>query len=169
MTHEERVQRWKMFKEFEEQWQTHKSHAFRPIYYEDPDPGSGIFLPRIWHINSCQVMAEQHIELARILLAVSNPTISRIGLGASSANATLEAELRSITRRLVGLGVSNLKMPPALVTSAVGISMCGEYFTNPKEQEAFVDVLVGLEVEHSWPTEATIAALRRAWELKARA
>ncbi|ODM21530.1 hypothetical protein SI65_02374 [Aspergillus cristatus] len=166
-THEEGVQRWTKFKNFEEKWQRHKPHAFRPIYHEDPAPDSGIFFPRIWHINSCQVMAEQHIELARILLAVLDPTISRIGLGASSANATLEAELRSVTRRLVGLGVSNPKMPPALVTSAVGISMCGEYFTDPREQEALVDVLMGLEIEHAWPTEATIAALRIAWASRA--
>lgn len=75
---------------------------------------------------------------------MSNSTISRIGLGALSATASLEEDLRFITRRLIGLGVSNPKMPPALVTSAVGISMCGEYFTDPREQEALVDVLVGL-------------------------
>lgn len=163
MTHEEKVQRWTKFKSFEEQWNTRKPYSFRPIYYEDSDPSSGTFFPRIWHINSCQVMAEQHIELARILLAVSNPKISRIGLGTSFANASLEAELRSIARRLVGLGISNPKMPPALVTSAVGISMCGGYFRDPREQEALVDVLVCLEVEHAWPTETTIGALRKAW------
>lgn len=58
-------------------------------------------------------------------------------------------------------------MPPALVTSAVGISMCGEYFTDPREQEALVDVLMSLEIEHAWPTEATIAALRIAWTSRA--
>ena len=94
-------------------------------------------------------MAEQHFELARILIATSNPSMSRIGLGASSTNALLEAELLAITRRLVGLGVSNTQMQPALVTSAVGISMCGEYFTDPMEQKALVDALVTLEMKHA--------------------
>lgn len=169
MSHEDTLQRWTAFTRFEERWQKHKPHAFHPVYYIKPDPESGIFFPQIWHMNSCQVLGEQHIELARILLAVSNPTIPRIGLGASSANAVLEAELRSITRRLIGLGVSNPKLPPALVTAAVGISMRGEYFTDPKEQEALVEVLVYLEMKHAWPTEATIAALRRAWGLRAHA
>lgn len=169
MTHEDRVQRWKRFKGFESRWQEHKPHAFRPIYYEDPNPSCGIFFPRIWHINYCQVMAEQHFDLARILLAISNPTISRIGLGASSTNALLETELLSITRRLVGLGVSNSTMQPALVTSAVGISMCGEYFTDPMEQKALLDVLVSLEMKHAWPTDATITALKRAWGLRTHA
>lgn len=167
MDHDETLRRWTEFKRFEERWQENKPPAFKPVYYADPDPNAGIFFPTIWHINSCQTLGEQHIELGRILLAVSDPRIFRIGLGASYVNASLETELRAILRRLCGLGVSNSKFQPALTTAAVGISVCGEYFADPREQKALIDILVNLELKHAWPTETTITALRRAWELRA--
>lgn len=103
------------------------------------------------------------MELARILLAVSNPGMQRLGAGAGALNRGLEAELRAITRRVIGLGLGNRAGPPALVTSAVGISICGEYFDDPGEREALVRFLVDLEFEYAWPTSAIVAALRSAW------
>ena len=164
MTPEQSTERWMALKEFEQRWDAQKPSAFKPIYYREADPDRNQHFPQIWHMNSCQVAVAQHIELGRILLAVSDPmSVSRLGIGVVARNVSLEEELRSITQRLCGLAVSNPNCPPALVTAAVGISVCGEYFVNPGEQEALVKLLKDLQFQHAWPTEATVRALRAAW------
>ena len=164
MTPEQSTERWMALKEFEQRWDAQKPSAFKPIYYREADPDRNQHFPQIWHMNSCQVARAQHIELGRILLAVSDPmSVSRLGIGVVARNVSLKEELRSITQRLCGLAVSNPNCPPALVTAAVGISVCGEYFVNPGEQEALVKLLKDLQFQHAWPTEATVRALRAAW------
>ncbi|KAF7587195.1 hypothetical protein BBP40_007557 [Aspergillus hancockii] len=162
-THKSRAQKWTSLRAFETAWATQRPPSFRPIYYLPPSPPKGRYFPVIWHMNDSQVVAEQHMELARILLAVSDPGIQRLGAGAGAVNRGLEAELRAITRRVIGLGMSNRAGPPALVTSAVGISICGEYFEDVGEQEAVVRFLEELEVEHAWPTSGIVGGLTRAW------
>ncbi|OJI82503.1 hypothetical protein ASPTUDRAFT_124398 [Aspergillus tubingensis CBS 134.48] len=162
---EERARRWRKLKAVEEQWQQSSPPAFKPIYYRAADPASGKYFPEIWHMNTCQVAGAQHVELGRILLAVSDPArTSRLGLGAWSRSQILASELRNITRRLCGLAISNRPCPAAWVTAMVGISVCGEYFTDTGEQDALVRLLQRLEYDHAWPTESTIQALRNAWE-----
>ncbi|KAJ5580511.1 hypothetical protein N7450_006812 [Penicillium hetheringtonii] len=161
-----RAARWKELKAFDIMWETHKPLDFKPLYFEEADPSSGRFFPAIWHQNPCQVVGAQHIELSRILLAVSDPKLSRLGLAARSANIALEEELRHIIRRLVGLALSNPKCPVVLVDAAVGISVCGEYLTDPAEQTAILEFLAELEFNHAWPTSATAAALREAWQTR---
>ncbi|GMG04210.1 unnamed protein product [Aspergillus oryzae] len=162
-TQASRLEKWKSLKAFETHWNNHKPLSYKPIYHVPPEPEKESYFPTIWLMNDSQVVAEQHMELARILLAVSNPGMQRLGAGAGALNRGLEAELRAITRRVIGLGLGNRAGPPALVTSAVGISICGEYFDDPGEREALVRFLVDLEFEYAWPTSAIVAALRSAW------
>ena len=162
-TQASRLAKWNSLKAFETHWNTHKPLSYKPVYYAAPEPEKASYFPTIWLMNDSQVVAEQHMELGRILLAVSNPGMQRLGAGAGALNRGLEAELRAITRRVIGLGLGNRAGPPALVTSAVGISICGEYFDDPGEREALVRFLVDLEFEYAWPTSAIVAALRSAW------
>lgn len=53
-----------------------------------------------------------------------------------------------------------------MVTAALGVSMCGEYFHDPGEQAAVVDFMGILEDEHAWPTRTVVEALREAWSLQ---
>lgn len=117
-------------------------------------------------MNAAQVIAAQHMELGRILLSVSNPRISRLGVGAGAMNYALEEQLRSITRRICGIALSNPKCPVSSVDAAVGISVCGEYFIDFGEQEAIIQFLNELEYQHGWPTQTTVEALRMAWRLR---
>ncbi|KAJ5675956.1 hypothetical protein N7462_008853 [Penicillium macrosclerotiorum] len=166
MAPKQQVERWTALKAFDIMWESKKPLDFKPLYFEDADPASGKFFPAIWHSNACQVVGAQHIELSRILLAVSNPKLSRLGLAARQATRALEEELKSIVRRLVGLALSNPKLPVVFVDAAVGISVCGEYLDDPAEQQAVLDFLADLEFCHAWPTAATSAALKDAWHAR---
>ncbi|OOF99277.1 hypothetical protein ASPCADRAFT_2700 [Aspergillus carbonarius ITEM 5010] len=158
---EERTQRWTALKAVEQRWKQVRPPAFKPIYYRARDPTIGKYFPDIWHMNACQVAGAQHVEPGRILLAVSDPArTSRLGMGAWSRSQALAGELRDITRRLCGLAVSNPPCPAAWVTAMVGISVCGEYFTDAGEQEALAWLLQRLEYDYAWPTATTVKTLR---------
>ena len=97
-----------------------------------------------------------------MLLAAYDPTLHRIGLGASSAVRNLESELRRSTLRLCSLGLGGHSQA-VMVTAAVGVSMCGDYIHDPGEQKAVEQFLNILEREHAWSTQNIMAALRDAW------
>jgi hypothetical protein len=161
-----RVDRWKRLKALQDKWDTVQPACFKPLYFSDADASRGEHFAKEWHMNECQVLALQHFELTRMLLAAFDPTLQRIGLGASSSGIALEAQLRRSTMRLCSLALADVKWQPGMVTAAVGISMCGEYIRDAGEQSAIEGFLNTLEREHAWPTQSVMRALREAWEAR---
>jgi hypothetical protein len=45
----------------------------------------------------------------------------------------------------------------------MGITMCGDRFTDLHEQEALLDVLKKTEADHAWPTATAQTHLKKAW------
>jgi hypothetical protein len=159
----EERERWDELQSTLQKFCTVLPRSFEPIYFRYPDPAYHEVFPEIWYLDAIHVTGIQHVELARILLAVSNPYLPKLGLGHVSAMNKLSSELKSIVLRLCGIALSNRRVPPGLVTAYMGIAMCGEHFTERREQEAILRVLQELEREHAWPSERTGLGLRRAW------
>jgi hypothetical protein len=161
-----RIERWTALKVFEEIWTARQPACFKPLYYSQPDPSIGRYFPEIWHMNDCQILGSQHIEIGRMLLLVYNPRRQRLGLGSRATNHAIESQLRQSILRLCGLALSNKKFQGGMVTAALGASMCGEYFHDPGRQAAIVDFMGILEDERAWPTRTVVEALREAWNLQ---
>ncbi|KAF4822289.1 hypothetical protein CGCTS75_v010698 [Colletotrichum tropicale] len=161
-----RVEQWNALKAFEHNWDEHLPPHYKPLAYQERNPEKGAYFPIIWHANDCQVLALQHIELTRIMLAVHSVKNQRLGIGAQAANQAFEELLRDATRKICGLALSNHRDQPAMVTAGVGISLCGEYFHNEGEQQAIVGFMANLESLHAWPTSSVVDALRTAWGTK---
>lgn len=158
-----RTEQWEALKKFQNEWDEQPPPHFIPLFHEEPDPTQGRHFPMIWLNNRCQIMGLQHVELARIVLAVHDSKLQRIGIGANAAHQALEELLRNSTRRICGLAMSNQNCQEAMVTAAVGVSLCGEYFRDAGEQAAVVELMSTLEEKHAWPTSRVIGALREAW------
>lgn len=156
-------ERWAELKAAESRWSELLPTSFDPIYYREPDPTLNEVFPEIWYLADCHVAGIQHVEIARILLAVYNPNIPKLGPGHVRALAQLSETLKTIVRRLCGIALSNRKTPPGLVTAFMGIAMCGEHFSERREQEALLGVLEEMEVEHAWPESRVGEDLRSAW------
>ncbi|KAF6802433.1 hypothetical protein CSOJ01_11614 [Colletotrichum sojae] len=159
-----RAEQWNALKAFEHNWNTHLPPHYRPLAYQERVPGRGEYFPKIWHANDCQVIALQHVELTRIVLAVHDAKNQRLGIGARAASEALEELLRGATRKICGLALSNGRDQPAMVIAGVGISLCGEYFHDEGEQRAIVEFMGNLERLHAWPTSSVVDALRAAWD-----
>jgi hypothetical protein len=67
------IERWTALKVFEKSWTARQPACFKSLYYSQPNPSIGRYFPEIWHMNDCQILRSQHIEIGRMLLLVYNP------------------------------------------------------------------------------------------------
>ncbi|CAG8381719.1 unnamed protein product [Penicillium salamii] len=160
---ESRIARYDTLVSFETLWTELGPSSFNPVYARDPDPARGEVFPELWYLNNCHVAGLQHLDLARILLAVYNPRLPRLGPGQRTAMRSVDAQVRSIVLRLCGIAMSNLHSPPGLVTASAAIGMCGDRFVEKGEQEALFAALVRLEDEYGYPTHNVRTQLGDAW------
>lgn len=164
------AERWHELRQFEVQWDQSKPWSFAPIHYQEPDRTKGECLPHIWYMADFHVTGLMTLDLARILLSVYNPSIPRIGPGVTASQRRIAEEVHDIVIRLCGtamsLGGTAAPTPsaqPALMQGYMAIAVCGEYFSDPAEQQALLGLLDRLKNDHGWPIAKTAMELKREW------
>ncbi|RAK84182.1 hypothetical protein BO79DRAFT_203167 [Aspergillus costaricaensis CBS 115574] len=148
---------------YNQQWQALTPPTFDPLYCRPPNTVKGEIFPVLWYLDDCIVTGIQHWHLARLLLAVFDPTVPRLGPGRKAAIARRESEVKHHVFSLCGIAISN-KTAPALVSACMGVSMCGDRMTDRREQEALFDILLKTEQIHGLTTTHAQNSLRAAWE-----
>ncbi|KIX04785.1 uncharacterized protein Z518_05656 [Rhinocladiella mackenziei CBS 650.93] len=154
---------WLKLKELERTWSEILPASFEPIYFREPNRDRGEVFPEICYLADCHVAGVQHVELARILLAVYDPTRPKLGPGHVASMRSLSQELKTIVLRLCGIAVSNRKSPPSMVTALLAIVVCGDHFDDRMEQQALLDVLDEVENEQAWPAGNSREILKQCW------
>ncbi|KAL2404475.1 hypothetical protein ABEF93_005056 [Exophiala dermatitidis] len=154
---------WLSLKQQEATWAQVLPASFEPIYFRDPDRTRGEVFPTICYLSDCHVAGVQHVELAKILLAVFDPTRTRLGPGHVAGMRALSRELRTIVLRLCGIALSNRDSPPGLVTAFLAIVVCGDHFEDPVEQQALLSIIDELEGVFAWPVGNARNLLKEAW------
>lgn len=76
-----------------------------------------------------------------------------------------EAQVRSTVFEICGLALHHPRLKPALVNAVIAINLYGEYFTDPVERDALVDVINKTKDIHAWPMKNTRNSLERRWEM----
>lgn len=76
-----------------------------------------------------------------------------------------EAQVRSIVFEICGLALHHPRIQPALVNAVIAITLYGEYFTDPVERNALVDIINRTKDVHAWPMRHTRISLERRWEM----
>jgi hypothetical protein len=155
--------RWSHLKSLEQKWVDLLPSSFEPIYFREPDKSKGEVFPEICYLTNLHIAGVQHVELARILLAVYNPNIPRLGLGHRATMRALSEELRGCVLRLCGIAVHNRKNPPSLTTALLGIVVCGEHFEDRAEQRALLGLFDELEYDLGWPVGNSRDRLKQSW------
>ncbi|KAJ5438634.1 uncharacterized protein N7458_009632 [Penicillium daleae] len=163
--HHSGIERWHRLQRYEQQFSMALPPSFEPMHSRPADHTRGEVFPEIWHLNTYHRTGMAHLELARILLAVFDPTRPRLGPGAMTSHRELGKRLRQIVLRLCGIAMCNRKSPPAFIEALMGISTCGEYFELRREQEALLEVLRIIQEEQAYSTLKVKHALERAWSL----
>ncbi|OAA57594.1 Zn(2)-C6 fungal-type DNA-binding domain protein [Niveomyces insectorum RCEF 264] len=135
--------------------------SYAPLLYRDPGQ-DGVF-PTVMLLNDCHVAARQHNLLSRILLAAHDPRRPHLGPRAAEATKTTNSTIKEHVRSLCGITVSNAHCIPSMFTACIAIAICGDLFTEMREQKAMFDILVKTDLELAWPTAAIQAHLRQQW------
>lgn len=148
---------------FESRWAESCPSSFNPIHFRDPDKSLGEVLPSYWYLSDCHVTGIQHLELARILLAVHNPRLPRLGPNYKAAMSSVDTAIKNAVLRLCGIAICNEHSPPGLVTACFAIAMCGDRFHDRSEQEALLEILSKLDKDYGWPTQRIRASIIEAW------
>ncbi|KAE8365016.1 hypothetical protein BDV27DRAFT_157314 [Aspergillus caelatus] len=158
------VNRWNDLTRYAEDLHAHLPPCFEPIYTRSPLESSGDVFPEIWYGDGCHATAISHLHLAKMLLAVFNPTIPKLGHGHMAAMMQVRAVMRETVMKLCGIALWNRRAPSVLVDATMAIKACGECITEPSERQAVLGLLRVTEVEYAWPTGGIAQSLKEAWE-----
>ena len=102
--------------------------------------------------------------LLNILLTAYSPHIPRVGPTCRESMDVMNAKLRSTVFEICGIALSNRQSPPAFTTVCIAINICGDRFTDLKEQQALMEVLVSTTRETNyWPTTVSQMRLKEVW------
>lgn len=156
-------QRWRELRAHEECLCALLPATFEPTYCSEPDVAQGSVFPDIWYLEPCHVSGTTYVELARMLLEVFNPTRPKLGHGFLAATNAFISSTKRVLFRLCGIALSNHHCPPSLINACLGISMFGEYFEDPIEQDALLGVLALMSDRYAYPTSQIANSLRQAW------
>lgn len=159
---EEAAKRWKWLVDDNARWWAGIPKSFEPFYGTWDDTYEGKFpdirLHLEWH-----VMGYAYTILARLLLIVHDPTIPTLGPQRRQAVAEIDEKAKRDVRILCGLGLSNDTVPPAILISCMAVTLFGDRFSNPLEQERLYMVLLETERRHGWPTAKARTQLKELW------
>ena len=162
------VEKWQELKSYHLRWEDTKPLTFSPIHHEHAPPptpanANTFFIPKIWHMSDLHFHSLQFLDLSRLLLAVYNPTLPRLGPGSMSATRRLNDEVREIVVRLCGIAESNPGCQPARIAAYMAIAKGGERFEREVEWRRLEEISVELERDGAWPTRRVREELRKAW------
>ena len=123
------IRHWEELREYGEQWLQSLPPSFTPIYYRAPDRGKREAFPEIWYSLGCHsqfqtcvfsgmglcllvlaVIGVQHFLLAKILLAIFDPKLPRIGGNRPAAVRSMEVCLSLRTQYLNILKIGSHKL-----------------------------------------------------------
>jgi hypothetical protein len=156
---------WGALKAFEFDWDTRPPSCFQPLYFRESAPDQGRYIPEIWLANPCQVMAFQHIEFGRMVLASHEARLQnrRLGGGELASQASEALFLHSM-RTICGLAACHSDRHEALTGAAVAISMCGKYVRSAGERAVLMSILDKLRNDFLWNITHAVDALSNAGE-----
>jgi hypothetical protein len=77
---------------------------------------------------------------------------------------SIDTKLKTTVLDICGIAISNRQEPTALLTASIAISICGDRFSDPAEQQALMNIVVNTKRDNNyWPSTALGAKLRNAW------
>ncbi|KAI1008349.1 hypothetical protein LB504_001261 [Fusarium proliferatum] len=149
--------------DYDQAWLRARPVSWLPVAYSASGETLGEAFPYIIYLNHAVVIGQVHSIFARILLMCHDDRVPRIGPSAQLARKQIDDDIRTQVRELCGIALSNPSTRPAAFTACMGVTACGDRFTERRDQEALLDVLKLTQNTHSWPTASAQDHLKRAW------
>ncbi|KAL3421698.1 hypothetical protein PVAG01_05854 [Phlyctema vagabunda] len=156
-------ERWKELWAYLDAWEAAIPPSFNPIYEEGIDHCKEQIFPTLWFANDCHAAGGQYLAISRILLLANDPRISSLGSDRIVKQKVNEAKIKTHVRIICGIAVSNMQFFPTMLAAGVTIAMCGERFTDHREQEALIAIVTEAEAHVAWPSLKARERLIDSW------
>ncbi|KAH7372144.1 hypothetical protein BKA64DRAFT_263637 [Cadophora sp. MPI-SDFR-AT-0126] len=155
---------WLSLRDEVETWNTTKPAYFMPLWDGSTLEQQKTPFPEVIMLSTAQANGMQHYCLSKILLAVYDPRLLKLGFDARKLRKESEEIVLQNLRMVVGLASSNPDIEILFMHASHVLSVCGEYFTDAYEQDAIVKFLRDIEAKGVWRTSSIIATLREQWK-----
>ncbi|KAF4999549.1 hypothetical protein FDECE_11470 [Fusarium decemcellulare] len=157
---EQSVSAWERLQEAQERWWAERPWHFHPMYINES--GNDMF-PQALYLNDAVITGVLHYLLIQVLLAAHNPKIPKLGPGQAKAFRTINEEIKKTVKMVCGVAESNQRNPTSYAYACLAITMAGDRFNDPHEQEALYRVLQKTDGQFGWPTRSAQEYLKEAW------
>lgn len=119
--------------------------------------------PELLYAHRPQVTGMQYYHLARVVLAIYDPELTRLGFGSHRARKNSERVVVDGLRNIVGLAATNEHYVNTFFEASHILRACGGYLREEAEQNAAIVFLERAEQKLGWRTGKTIQELRNTW------
>ncbi|KAI5920646.1 hypothetical protein F4810DRAFT_702816 [Camillea tinctor] len=143
-------------------WMESKPASFTPIFVSEPTHGD--LLPEVWLFNGFVAAGLQYYYLCRLLLIAHDPKTPRIGIRQKETSRLMEDHIKEYVKIICGIAESISTISPAYLAACMAISLAGDRFTEPDEQETFFNILTKTTGKFGWNTTKARDTLRDAWK-----
>lgn len=154
---------WDALWEQTQSWFNCRPASFEPTLRRNKNRDEGHMLPEIWYLHDHHVTGAYHLELCLLLLAISDPRMSRFGLQKAISEERLKDEVNNRIINICGIAMSNSSFPPAMTAAAAIITAWADYVEDPDLQDVLIQLLVKTRELHGWPTEAAQHRVKLIW------
>ena len=120
--------------------------------------------PQLQTSDPTHVVGLQYYCLCKIVLAIYDPRLTKLGFASHRLRKASEATVVEHLRMAVGFAVNNPDVTNAMFQGSHILSVCGSYLHDPKDQEAAVEFLTGMQKSMGWRTTQIIQDLREQWQ-----
>jgi hypothetical protein len=156
-----RADRFRDLRQYQIDWDSYKPYSFAP-YRDQPqqDPPfphrayAAFALPTTWLLGEVNLIGNQYISLARIVLMEADPNPSE---GRNARNKHVR-DIRELVLKICGMANSSKSMFAKEIAYAA-ITFCVPHFQSHQEQEVLLGVVQKMETEFGWPIASKMNAL----------
>ena len=156
---------WDDLREKTDKWNLTRPKSFDPILYRPRDPEAKRWFPEYrlghpWHVTGIQ-----YYYIAKLFLAIYNPSQPKVGLGYQRHRRAMANEVLESAEAVLGISLA-MPTPAAKVTACNAIIACGPWFhERPREeQEVLLALLKRAEQENALPTASLVQGLIGEWD-----
>ncbi|KAF7542237.1 hypothetical protein G7Z17_g11763 [Cylindrodendrum hubeiense] len=132
-------------------WMMRNPSSFTPVMIRRRQKGE--VFPDIWLLNDCVAAGLQYFHLARILLVVHDPRVPRLCKAGQDASRWIDAQTKNDLEIICGIADSISDINPMHITACMAISVVGDRFTDPQQQNALLDILIKTTSMYGLSTE----------------
>ncbi|KAJ5822403.1 hypothetical protein N7447_004743 [Penicillium robsamsonii] len=147
-----------------EEWYSTKPHTFDPVRSVAQGPGPDQRLPTMWMLLPVHVIGIQYYHIAKIVLALSDPSRASSTYESLRHSRTVEKNVRHHLLIVMGLAQSNTKAENTLFTARHSLVAWGWVLRHPLDQRAAESLLQAMHARTGWNMNPLIDTLRAQWQ-----